>query len=76
MENHLLLEYVSPILDQNAVRKDTFIVDWNRWESIYPFPPTPMILWVLDKMSAFNGRAFVVALFWPNQPWFPLLMSR
>lgn len=56
--------------------KDPFLVDWNRWKLIYLFPPTPMILWVLNKMSTFKGRAFIITPFSPNQPWFPLLMSK
>lgn len=44
LENQLFLEYVSLILDLDAVGKDTLLVDWNQWESMYLFPPASMIL--------------------------------
>lgn len=75
-ENHQIPNYVSPILDPLAVGKDAFLLDWNRWEVIYLFPPRPMILPVLEKLNDFRGRAYIVAPFWPNQAWFPLLESR
>jgi len=75
-ENHRLPNYVSPIRDHRAVGKDAFLMNWNRWSVIYLFPPSPMILQVLEKLNSFRGTAYVVAPFWPNQVWFPLMMSK
>ncbi|MEL7079583.1 MAG: reverse transcriptase domain-containing protein, partial [Cyanobacteria bacterium J06582_2] len=74
-ENHKLPAYVSPDLDQGAVGTNAMTLDWNSWSSIYLFPPTKILLSVLEKMRSYKGSAILVAPLWISSPWFPLLME-
>ena len=75
-ENHRIKPFISPVPDSEAFAIDAFAIDWNQWRKIYAFPPTSQILKVLTLLQGFKGEAIVVTPDWPNQPWYPVLMSR
>ena len=64
LDNKLLL-YVAPNIGPKAVEADAMSLDWNRWTSIYLFPPTNLLLKALAKLRSFRGTAALVA---PNGP--------
>ncbi|KAG7165352.1 hypothetical protein Hamer_G007167 [Homarus americanus] len=49
-----------------------FTEDWNRWTSIYLFPPPccKVLLPVCHKFCSFKGKVLLLAPYWPAQPWF------
>ena len=71
-ENRKLPRFVSPVPDPLAKGVDAFALQWDRWGSIYLFPPTNLLLRVLVHLQQFRGRAILITPWWPNQPWFPL----
>ena len=74
-ENHQLPLFVTPYHHQGAVGTDALELDWNRWTTIYLFPPVSLLLKVLLKLKSYKGKALLVAPLWPNSPWFPLLLQ-
>ena len=74
-ENRKLNNFISPFPDHLALGIDAFTIDWNRWTCIYLFPPTNLILKVLENLMHFEGTAIIVAPLWPRAPWFHLLSS-
>ena len=73
--NHQLPMFVSPLPDHLAIAQDAMVVDWNKWQSIYLFPPVNLLRQVLVKLKSFKGLAVVVAPEWRKSPWFPLLQN-
>jgi len=73
--NHRLPLYVSPFLDHQAVAVDAMSINWNRWNSIYIFPPVKALPMVLSYLPHFKGRVTLIAPWWPTQSWFPGLLS-
>ena len=71
--NHQLPLYVAPNVDPHAVGTDALSLDWNRWQSIYLFPPVKLLFKVLHKLRSFRGTAAIVAPLWPKSNWFPLV---
>lgn len=65
--------YVSPNLDSQATARDAFLQDWDKWRTIYLFPPLSQISKVLSKLLTFKGTAYLTAPKWPNRHWFLLL---
>ena len=37
--NHRLPMYVSPVRDPRLIAVDAFLQDWNKWKTVYLFPP-------------------------------------
>ena len=74
-DNRQLPLFVSPFQDPKAIATDAFRVDWNRWRSVYLYPPTCLILKALDKLRSFRGKAVMIAPFWPTSPFFMPLKS-
>ena len=56
--------------DEQATALDAFSVDWNKWDSIYLFPPASMILKVLNFLESNKGHAVLLIRYWPNQLWY------
>ena len=48
--NHRLPQFVSPFPDNLALAVDGLAFPWDRLD-LYAFPPTPLILLVLDKLD-------------------------
>ena len=76
LENTKLFSYVSPCPDNRAWGLDAFSCDWNRWESIYLFPPFQLLPEVVLRLCAFKGTGFLVAPLWPSALWFLPLAAR
>ena len=49
--------------------------DWNRWNSIYLFPPPDALLMcrIIRKLREYSGQVALIAPVWPAQPWYPPL---
>ena len=75
-ENHQLPLYVSPCPDQDAVETNAFSVPWDRWESIYLFPPVPLLPKVSSLLLQFRGKGVLIAPFYAQSSWLPNLLRR
>ena len=75
-ENRRTKKFISPIVDSLSEGVDAFTCDWNKWNIIYLFPPTKMILRVLSQLESFQGTALLVTPAWTGQPWYPIVQSR
>ena len=73
--NHRLPRYFSPVPDPNAVAVDALAQQWDT-QSLYLFPPAPLLPRVLRKLRA-RPHAEIVLVF-PNNtlaPWYPRLLE-
>ena len=75
-DNRQLQEFVSPFPDPLAVGVDALSLHWDRWESIYLFPPVAALRWVVPLLSRYQGRGVLVAPLYAPSGWFPSLLSR
>ena len=55
---------------------DALTTDWNRWHSIYLFPPPDLIPLCLQKLDHFKGRGLFVAPLLISAPWWPAFAER
>ena len=53
--------FVCPFPHPAVVGTDLFLMDPNQWESLYLFPPTNLILKVLNHLSRFQGEVLLIA---------------
>lgn len=53
---------------------DALAITWDNLYA-YAFPPWCLIQHVLLKLRESNTVLLLVAPYWPNQPWFPLLLE-
>ena len=60
--------------DPNALAVDAFSISWKN-HSPYLFPPFVMIPRCLHKLRQEGITAWLIAPVWPNQVWFPQLLS-
>ena len=63
--------FVSWFPDPYAYTVDVLTMDWKHLQ-FYAFPPFVVITRVLRKVLNEKAEGFVVVLWWPAQPWFPL----
>ena len=75
-ENHQLPVYVSPCPDPAAVEVNAFSIPWHRWDSIYLFPPVPLLPKVSSLLLQYHGRGILIAPFFAQSSWLPNLLSR
>ena len=75
-DNHLLPCYVSPCPDPEAVEVNAMSIPWNRWASIYLFPPVPLLPKVSSLLLQFKGQGVLVAPFYAQSSWLPNLLLR
>ena len=66
--SHKLPLYVFPVLDKQVFTIDAFSMNWNYLHA-YAFPPTIMILTVLNKIRH-SHTIVLIAPLWPQQTWF------
>ena len=71
--NHQLPRFVSPCPDPRAWQIDAFSIEWADMVA-YAYPPTRLLPEVLRKLRQSPIRLYLVAPYWPNQPWFPDLL--
>ena len=67
--NHKLKKFVTPYSHPEAVGSNALALDWNRWESVYMFPPTPLIPLIIQKLKTFKGKAILVTPHWEALHW-------
>ena len=73
--NHRCSVYFSPFRDPQAAGTDVFLQSWDALQA-YAFPPWSIIPRVLAKLRASRGTFLtLVALYWPQRPWFPELLD-
>jgi hypothetical protein len=70
--NNRLPQYMSPLPDRKALAVNALAVSWDGMNA-YAFPPTPLILAVLNKVRTDKVRLCLIAPCWPSQAWFPTL---
>jgi len=73
-KNCQLASYVSPYPDSQASATDGLSVSWKLGLN-YAYPPTPLIQLVLAKLQREGGELILIAPYWQNHAWFPLLLS-
>ena len=71
---HRLPLYVSPYPDKHALAVDAMAMSWSGLDA-YVFPPWTMILPLLTKLRREECVLTAVLPWWPNRPWFPLLLE-
>ena len=59
--NCRIKQFVSPFPHPRAVSVNALTIDWNRWETIYIFPPHALLKEVILKLHSFKGTAILVA---------------
>lgn len=57
-----------------AIRVDALSNQWN-FNKAYAFPPLPIIFKFLRKLQVEAVEVEVIAPYWPNMPWFPLVIQ-
>ena len=68
--NHKLPQFVSPVPDPAAWAVDTPSLPWEDMD-VYAFPPVSLINQVISKvLDQGCCRMVLIALGWPNMPWF------
>ena len=73
--NHRLPVYFSPMFDPQSAGTDAMLQSWDGLQA-YAFPPFGLLLHVLEKVRRSWGLELtLVALFWPQHPWFPNLLE-
>ena len=71
--NHQLKTFISPCPDEKAAAVDAMMVDWNRWNHLYLYPPTSLISKVLAKLNETQFQSAV--LITPDRPTGPWHMA-
>ena len=68
--NNKLPQFVSPVPDPLAIAVDALSLPWEDLDA-YAFPPTAILGKVVEKLQASPyKRIILIALGWPNMPWF------
>ena len=68
--NHKLPRFVSPVPDQLAWKVDVLTLQWENLDA-YAFPPIAILGQVVTKLLDQGcHRIILIALGWPNMPWF------
>ena len=67
--NHKVPLYVSPVPDQNAWDIDALNINWSGFTA-YAYPPTALLHRVIQKIRQSSFLIIVIALGWPDMPWF------
>ena len=68
--NHKLPLFVSPVPDSMATAVDALSLPWEDLDA-YAFPPTAILGKVVEKLQDSPcKRIILIALGWPNMPWF------
>ena len=74
--NKKIPTFISPCPDPSASGVNAFSLHWDRWNSIYLFPPTPIISEVVARLQSFQGRGVLIAPLYAGSGWFPILRHR
>ena len=74
--NHKLPLFMCPFPHPRAYSTDAFTANWNKWETIYLFPPINLLPRVTSNLMTFLGTALITLPLRPTAPWFPALIPR
>ena len=63
--------YVSPCPDQEALHEDALdpFFNWNRFQSIYAFPPPALLPMLVGRLRSFKGSMVLIAPLNLTAPW-------
>ena len=68
--NAIVQRYASWGPDPDAEIIDCFQVNWGKFDSVYCFPPTPLVGRVIQKLIMDKCRGVLVVPFWPGASWY------
>lgn len=72
--NRKLKKFYTRGLCSQAIGTDALTDQW-RFKRAYAFPPLPVMLRFLQRLRAEPVEVVTIAPYWPNRPWFPLLVQ-
>lgn len=72
--NFRLPRYFSPVPDPEAEAVNAMVQDWTQ-ESLYMFPPTPLLPAVLRKLHKPHAQVVLIVPWDQGAPWFPWLLN-
>ena len=71
--NHRMPVYFAPMVDRASSGTAALLQPWNHLQA-YAFPPFRLVRQVINKfLESTNCEITLVALWWPQQEWFPEL---
>ncbi|CAL4190562.1 unnamed protein product, partial [Meganyctiphanes norvegica] len=74
--NTHLPSFVSPFPDPLALDFNALSLQWDVWDSLYLFPPVPLLHQIVPRLCRFKGRGVLIAPYYAQSAWFtPLLRS-
>jgi len=71
--NHKLQLYFSLLPDSRAAGVDALSQDWRGF-LLYAFPPTPLLLKIVNKIRVEQADVILIAPKWPRRPWYQYLL--
>ena len=74
--NTQLENFLSPFPDPLAQGTNALSISWDQWDSIYLFPPVPLLHEVVALLSSYQGKGVLIAPLFPASAWFPNLLLR
>ena len=75
-ENNKLKDFISPFPDPLSSGVNALSLHWEEWDSLYIFPPVPMMEEVLAHLQTYQGKGVLIAPFFAQSRWFPQLLIR
>ena len=75
-DNAQLRTFVSPFPDSLAIEVNALSLPWETWDTIYLFPPVPLLRHVVPRLCRFQGKGVLVAPYYAPSAWFPALLDR
>ena len=74
--NRQIQNFVSPFPDPLSQGTNALSIPWDQWESIYLYPPIPLLHEVVARLSSYPGRGVLIAPLYAAAAWFPNLLRR
>ena len=75
-ENNKLKDFISPFPDPLSSGVNALSLHWEVWDSLYIFPPVPLMEEVLAHLQTYQGKGVLIAPYFAQSRWFPQLLSR
>lgn len=72
-DNAQLQTFVSPCPDNLAAGSDALTINWNRWNTIYLYPPTVILPRIIPLLEIFKGQGILIAPLCVASGWFQSL---
>ena len=74
--NTHLPSFVSPFPDPLALDFNALSLQWDVWDSLYLFPPVPLLHQIVPRLCRFKGRGVLIAPYYAQSAWFTPLLLR